>query len=260
MPQIDVVGVQTYYEEYGQGDPVVLLHGGLESGADWSPLGRVLAHRYRVLAPDRRGHGRTPDVDGPYTYDAVAAETAAFVEHQVGGPASLVGYSDGGNAALLVARDRPELVRRVVTIGSNFNADGLVPQFIARLQNPDPDSPRIVPIRDTYAATSPDGPEHWSTFYLKVAEMGRTGPAMTLDDLRRIACPVLVVVADDDVVILDHALAMYDALRLGQLAVVPGTSHLVHHERPELLATLVDAFLTDPTPHRLMPMRSASDR
>jgi pimeloyl-ACP methyl ester carboxylesterase len=50
MPQIDVGGVQTYHEEYGQGDPVKLLHGGLESGADWSPLGRAFADRYRVLA------------------------------------------------------------------------------------------------------------------------------------------------------------------------------------------------------------------
>jgi pimeloyl-ACP methyl ester carboxylesterase len=255
MPRIDAAGVRTYYEEHGQGDPVVLLHGGLESSADWTPFAQALRDRHRVLIPDRSGHGHTPDVNGPYTYDAMAAETIAVLEQVAGTPARLVGYSDGGNIALLVARDRPDLVRSVVAIGANHDVDGLAPQFLSRLQHPDPTSPRLAAIRAAYEATSPDGAEHWATFYGKVAEMGRTGPAMTIDDLGRISCPVLVVVADDDVVTLDHAIAMFDALDHAQLAVIPGTSHLLHHERPELLTDLIQAFLADPTPHPLMPIR-----
>jgi pimeloyl-ACP methyl ester carboxylesterase len=255
MPQIETAGVRTHYEEHGRGDPVVLLHGGLESGADWARYAEALRDRHRVLVPDRRGHGRTPDVTGPYTYDALAADTIALLEHLADSPASLVGYSDGGNIALLVARDRPDLVRNVVAISANYDVDGLAPQFLARLHQPDPTSPRLAAIRATYEATSPDGAEHWATFYGKVAEMGRTGPGMTVDDLGRIGCPVLVVVADDDVVTLSHAITMFDALDHGQLAVVPGTSHLLHHERPELLTALIQTFLADPAPQPLMPIR-----
>jgi pimeloyl-ACP methyl ester carboxylesterase len=196
-------------------------------------------------------------VDGPYTYDAMAAETIALLEQRAGGPTHLVGYSDGGNIALLIARDRPDLVRSLVTIAANIDVDGLVPQFVARLEHPDPASPRLAAIRRTYEATTPDGAEHWATFYDKVAEMGRTGPGITTDDLTRITCPVLVIIADDDIVTLDHAITMRDALDQGQLAVIPGASHLLHHERPELLNALIQAFLTDPTPHPLMPIRRA---
>jgi pimeloyl-ACP methyl ester carboxylesterase len=255
LPQIDAAGVQTYYEDYGRGDPVVFLHGGLESSADWTPYDEALSASYRVLLPDRRGHGRTPDVDGPYTYEAMAVETVALLEQLAGAPARLVGYSDGGNVGLLVARDRPDLVRSLVTIGSNFDVDGLAPEFVARLQHPDPTSPRLAPIRASYEASSPDGGEHWATFYGKVAEMGRTGPALTVEELTKITRPVLVVVADDDVVTLDHAITMYDALSDGQLAVIPGTSHLLHHERARMLTSLIEAFLADPTPHPLMPIR-----
>src|SRR5437868_4684842 len=77
----------------------------------WGMQVPALAGAYRVYAPDRRGHGRTFDTDDPFTYEAAAAETITFLEQVVGGPAHLVGWSDGGNVALLVAAQRPDLVR-----------------------------------------------------------------------------------------------------------------------------------------------------
>ncbi len=90
-----MAGVRAYYEEHGEGEPVVLLHGGFVSGETWAAAVPALAGRHRVLVPDRRGHGRTPDVPGPYTYEAMAEETIAFLEQMAGAPADLVGYSDG---------------------------------------------------------------------------------------------------------------------------------------------------------------------
>ena len=68
---VDVNGLSTYYREWGQGDPLLLLHGGFGSGEDMPPIGRELAKHFRVIAPDRRGHGRTPDVEGPITYENI---------------------------------------------------------------------------------------------------------------------------------------------------------------------------------------------
>jgi pimeloyl-ACP methyl ester carboxylesterase len=257
MPQIEAGDVQTFYEDHGAGETVVLMHGGLESGASWAPYAAKLSTRYRVLVPDRRGHGRTPDVEGAYTYEAMADETVAFLAQTAGGPSRLVGYSDGGIVALLVARRRPDLVHSVVAIGTNHHLDGLAPEFLPRLKQPDPRAPGLAPLREAYERTSPDGPGHWPIFHAKVSAMGSSGPTMTADDIRTIACPVLVVAADDDVVTLEHTVAFFRALRAGQLAIVPGTSHLLPLERPELLLAMIGSFLSEPKATRLMPVRTA---
>lgn len=251
-------GVRTFYREEGEGEPVVLMHGGLMGGDSWGSAVGALARRYRVLVPDRRGHGRTPDVEGPYTYEAMAEETIAFLEQVAGGPAHLVGYSDGGNVALLVARDRPDLVADIVTIGSNYHVNGLHPGVLAGMAEADPTSPDLAVLREPYEATSPDGPEHWPVFAAKMFEMGVSSPTMTADDLARIDCPVLVIAADDDIVLPEHTIALFGSLSQGQLAIVPGTSHALPDEKPALLMSLIRAFLDDPAPERLMPMRFAS--
>src|SRR5436189_6470567 len=109
-------GLRTWYDEHGAGDALVLLHpggAGVDSRARAPSLG-ALAERFHVYTPERRGHGHTPDVEGPTTFDAMATDTVAFLEAVVGRPADLVGCSDGAVVALLVARRRPDLVRQLV--------------------------------------------------------------------------------------------------------------------------------------------------
>lgn len=258
MPRLDdAAGVNTYYEDLGSGPPVVLLHGGLESGAAWRSYAEALSDDHRVLVPDRRGHGRTADVEGDYTYEAMADETIAFLERVVGGEADLVGYSDGGVVSLLVALARPELVRSLVVIGTDFHHDGLLPTMAERLANPDPDNPALGPLREEYGQLSPDGPAHWSTFHAKVAKMGVTGPTMTVDHLERIERPVLIVVGDDDVIDHHHTVDMFEHLPMAQLAVVPGSSHLLPVEQPDELLRLIRRFVEGDRPKRMMPMRNA---
>lgn len=84
-----------------------------------------LGKHFRVLAPERRGHGHTPDVDGPFSYDAMAADTIGFLEAVVEGAAHLVGWSDGGIIGLIVATRRPDLVRKLVPISANFDTSGV---------------------------------------------------------------------------------------------------------------------------------------
>jgi pimeloyl-ACP methyl ester carboxylesterase len=95
---VNAGGVRTFYEVRGEGEPLVLLHSGLATTESWAMRIPALAQRYRVYVPERRGHGRTPDVDGPITYETMAAGT---------GPAHLVGWSDGAVVGMLVALRRP---------------------------------------------------------------------------------------------------------------------------------------------------------
>jgi pimeloyl-ACP methyl ester carboxylesterase len=116
--------VRTYYEEDGSGAPLVLLHPGHADSRAFEVNLPGLIDRFRVFRPDRRGHGRTPDVEGPITYEQMAQDTIAFFEQVVGGPAHLVGHSDGAVVALVVALRRPDLVRRLVFGAGVFHHDG----------------------------------------------------------------------------------------------------------------------------------------
>jgi pimeloyl-ACP methyl ester carboxylesterase len=127
---VQVGGVRTWYEERGEGAPLVLLHGGMGDARDFAANIDALAAHFRVFVPERRGHGHTADVDGPITYELMAEDTIAFLNGVVGGLAHLVGHSDGANVALVVARRRPDLARRVVSISGNFHHDGLIPGAI----------------------------------------------------------------------------------------------------------------------------------
>src|SRR4051794_5067126 len=92
---VDAGGVHTYYEAVGEGEPLVLLHGGLCTVETWEGQTPVLAEQYRVYAPERRGHGRTADVEGPITYQIMARDTIAFMDALGIKAAHLVGWSDG---------------------------------------------------------------------------------------------------------------------------------------------------------------------
>ena len=102
----------------------MLLHPGGADSRAWAANLPPLAERFRVYAPDRRGHARTPDVAGPITFDAMARDTIAFVEAVPAAPVDLVGCSDGATVALLVAWLRPDLVKRLVFVCGVFHHEG----------------------------------------------------------------------------------------------------------------------------------------
>ena len=128
IPYVDVAGLNTWHEVSGEGDPVVLLHGGFVGASSWASQAPALAGAgYRVYVPERRGHGHTPDVAGPMTYSVMAEDTIAYLDQVIGRPAHLIGWSDGAVVALLVAQRRPELVGHMVLIGQYYNSAGRVP-------------------------------------------------------------------------------------------------------------------------------------
>jgi pimeloyl-ACP methyl ester carboxylesterase len=144
--------VRTWYEEDSSGPPLVLLHPGGADSRAFEGIIPGLVDRFRVFRPDRRGHGRTPDVAGPITYEQMAKDTIAFLEQVVGGPAYLVGHSDGAPVALLVALRRPDLVRRLVFASGVFHHDGWAPGAI------DLDEETTAFFTVYHGAVSPDGP------------------------------------------------------------------------------------------------------
>ncbi|MCG5220378.1 alpha/beta fold hydrolase [Streptosporangium sp. KLBMP 9127] len=248
---VNVNGVRMWFDEQGDGDPLVLLHGGLTDSRDFAGNLATPASRFRLLLPDRRGHGHTADVAGPITVGVMAQDTIAFLEKVADGPVRLAGYSAGAVVALWVAVRRPDLVERLVLISGGFHPDGMI-------LRPDADGTPPEPLVAAYAEVSPDGADHFPVVLAKIARSVNEEPGLTPADLAAVTCPALVMAADDDIVTLEHTLALYRGLPDAQLAIVPGTSHLLLHEKPELCTRLVTDFLADPPAPTWMPIRRAA--
>ena len=157
---VEIGELRTWYDEQGAGEPLVLLHGGISTNETWGAQMPDFGARFRVIAPERRGHGHTPDLEGPLSYDVMANDTIGLLEAVVGDPAHLVGWSDGGIVGLLVAMARPDLVRKLVVISANFDTSGIVPQAMEGLTSMTAGSDDPAVFRTPYEAASPDGPEH----------------------------------------------------------------------------------------------------
>ena len=250
--RIDIDGVSTWTDTRGSGDQtVVLLHGGLGNSHDLlDSIGADFGQRYRLIAFDRRGHGYTADTDEPFHYDEMATHAIKVLERLDVPPKShFVGWSDGGVVAMLVALRRPDLVDRLVLIGTNFHFEGIHDLDLGG------DAPELF---EDYAQRSPDGAEHFPIVEQKFRDMVTTEPTLTTEDLARLRRPTLVLVGDDDLVRLDHTVALYEALPAGRLCVVPGASHAVLIEDSQLVAAIIEDFLlgSEP-PETLLPIRRA---
>ena len=240
MQYMEILGHKTWVSvSDNDREPLLLLHGGRTSTTTMLPVGNLLDPKYRVSAFDRRGHGRTADSPEPFHYHTMADETIAVLE-AIGGPSHIVGWSDGGNIGLIVAMRRPDLVKRLVVIGSNFHHDGFSGGSVT-------DDVRKTLFAD-YVDCSPDGPDHWGVVGEKTGTMWGSEPTLEIADLSTISVPVLVLVGDDDMIKLSHTVALYENIAGAQLAVVPGASHAVVLEYPEKVAKIVDDFLTQQLP------------
>jgi pimeloyl-ACP methyl ester carboxylesterase len=192
-----------------------------------------------------------PDVAGPITYEVMADDTIAFIEALGLGPAHVVGWSDGANVGMIAAIRRPDLVRKLVLIGTSVNIGGAKPwaRALADQFTVDHLPPMLV---EEYAALSPDGREHFPVVFDKLSR-AIIDTTQTLDDLRGITAPTLVMAGDDDLVTVEHEEAMRAAVHDGQLAIVPGASHGLPLEKPGLVARLVLDFLADEQAPKFMP-------
>lgn len=253
----DLPGVRTWYETEGTGDPLVLLHGGFCTNDTWGAQRADLAAAYRVLLPERRAHGHTADVAGPLTYQDMAEDTVAFLEQVVEGPAHLVGWSDGGVVALLVAMARPDLVRKVVAIGATFRPGFECFVEPSMLDAMTPEGPDLAFFRELYEPVAPDGAGHWPVVAAKVIDMWRTQPTLTTEELAQVAAPTLVMAGDDDLMTPEHTIALYRAIPDAQLAIVPGASHLVPLEKAALVNRLILDHLAQDAVETMMPIRRA---
>jgi len=215
------------YAVRGSGPTLVFLHGGGDSGEhSFARQMDVFSEHHHILAPDQVGQGRTPDVPGPLSYTAMMEDTAALLQRLKLHHVDIVGFSDGGILALMLAIRHPELVRRLVISGVNIAPDGLRPEDLEELRSSQIPRPK--------------------TIDEKLAKLWLTSPTdaeLNLGLLARITQPVLVISGDRDAITLEHTLTIFHALPDAELCVLPGTDHATFSGRAEWLNPIVGEFL-----------------
>ena len=240
MPEyVNLRGHQLYnYEWDNDGEALLLLHGGLSKTSSWDYLMvPALEDEFHLFAYDRTGHGFTGDQAGSLHFDFQTQEAIAYLEDVVKEPAHLIGYSDGGIIALMVAIARPELVKSIVAIGANFHYSAPLSDFTEAFVSEEDQA--------EYNLISPDAPHTLLEKIKRMNEIWKTEPDISLSQIASIQCPVLVMAGDDDVIKHEHTIALYENLPLGQLAILPGTSHGLVKEKPDLMLAIITQFLED---------------
>jgi pimeloyl-ACP methyl ester carboxylesterase len=254
-----VNGLEMYYEIHGTGEPLVLLHGAFAMTDLWRPMVTALATNRQVIALDFQGHGRTADIDRPFSYEQFADDVAALLGHLKVPRADIVGYSMGGMTALQVAIRRPELVRKLVAISAGYSSEGLYPEILEVAQANTVEAFAGSPLEQVYFQVAPN-PDDWPVLIEKINALEGEGFEFPESEIEAIAAPTLLIYADSDVVQLDHAIALFELLGGGvpgdltglppsQLAFVPGATHVsLAVERGPELVSLTERFLSLPMP------------
>jgi pimeloyl-ACP methyl ester carboxylesterase len=253
---VEVRGNKLYVETVGDGPPLLFLHGGVVFfDNNFAAQRDYFSSFRRVIGVDRRGHGHSPDNAQPFSYKEMAEDMAALIVALGVAPVDVVGHSDGANVGLILARDHPGLVRRLVISGANLKA-GLPPEELAKRAQWPPETiaekaaqmaEKLPPaFRPDYEKVAPDGAGHWPTLLAKSYRLWLTPVIATPEELNSIEIPVLVMAGDHDFTSIEETVVIYRSLPKGQLAILPGTAHGTFSTRPELANLLIREFLERP--------------
>jgi pimeloyl-ACP methyl ester carboxylesterase len=238
MAYADVNGLHLYYEEHGEGPPLVLLHGGLMTiDLNFRIALPALAACHRVIAVELQGHGHTADIDRPPTFPDFAADVIALLDHLAIERADIVGFSLGGLTGYELVISYPDRVRRAVLASADHRNDRAGELDPARLPTEDD----FQSMRDAYVAAAPE-PHAFDAVAEKTVGLVHSFAGWTDDDLRAIDLPVLILIGDTDFIHVEDAAEAARLLPQGQLAVLPGTTHM-GISRSTLLAPIVETFL-----------------
>lgn len=235
----DVNGVKLYWASYGEGEPVVLLHGGAGNGDHWAnQVPALTAAKFKVFVVDSRGHGRSTRDKTPLSYAQMADDLLALMDQLKLEKAALVGWSDGGAIALDVALRHPERVSRLVAYGTNYNLAGMrsgggatFPVYFARCSA-------------DYARLSPT-PKDYKGLQEALRPMWKTQPNYSDAQMATIAVPTLVLDGDhDEIIRQEHVRQLAKLIKGAKLVLVPDSSHFALFQQPGAFNQAVIEFLT----------------
>lgn len=250
-----VNGLRMYYEIHGQGQPLVLLHGG--GSSIQTTFGKVLpalAKSYQIIAIEQQGHGHTADVDRPFRFESMADDTAELLRQLKIGKADIFGFSNGGTVALLLALRHPSQVKRLVLGSAIYSLDGIPKEIRESFKKPI--GPQDIPaaLREDYLKNAPQ-PDKLPLQIQKQLALLNSFEGIPESAMKTISVPTLLLFGDHDLR-LEHLLEMHRLLPNSRMAVIPGghgayIGEATSPSTPDMIEatlTIVKAFLAEKLP------------
>jgi pimeloyl-ACP methyl ester carboxylesterase len=255
-------GLKVYYEIYGSGEPVVVLAGGLMDISFMAETIAPLSRSRRVIGIDLEGHGHTALRESPMSHERNGDDVAAVLQHLGIEEADVAGYSHGGDAAIRMAIQHPDMVRNLIVISTAAGRDGWYPETLEGMEGVNAaaaEQMKATPIYERYAAVAPH-PEQFGLLLDRMGELLKKDYDWR-SEIAELPMPTLLLFADHDAVSMKH-IAEFFALFGGgvrdagwqgtphysraRLAIVPGYTHYNFGQGPDV-ARVIDAYLTQPT-------------
>jgi pimeloyl-ACP methyl ester carboxylesterase len=240
-----------YYEEQGSGEPVVLLHGGLVSSARMRPFVPALSKHFRVITPDLRGHGKTNNPSGGFSYRLLADDVAEFIKRLELSEPLVCGWSDGGQTALELGMHYPNVAKALVVGAAWFKFSESYQNFLRFLGiegpgrvNYEQTEKAVPPLVKMLRTTHEPGPDYWKDLLKQISVMWWEPLRYNANDFERIIIPTLILVGDrDPIVPVEEAAEMYRLIPKAELAIVPNGDHSFPSTNPDIFTTLSSGFL-----------------
>lgn len=242
---ITLSNTDIYYEEYGSGLPLLLLHGGFGSIQDFQKVIPKLAKHFRVIAVDSPGHGRSEQAD-TLSFNLMADYYSNMIDLINLDSVNIIGYSDGAITALLLAEKRPDKVKKIIASGVNSRMDGINSEVIEYLKLINPafiESNQKEWLVD-YQSKSPDK-DKWKKYVTDMTKMYSKNMLISEQVLSNISAKVMLVFGDRDVIKLEHGIELYRKISGSTICVLPNTPHEVFSESPELISIIGIEFLKE---------------
>lgn len=249
-----VNGLKMYYEIYGEGQPLLLVHGSyMTIDLNYSGMIPELAKKYKVITMELQGHGRTADIERPYSFEGFADDIAELMKYLKIEKADVIGYSLGATIALETVIKYPAMVNRLVFISSTYKTEGwsqATRQIFGMIK---PEFFEHTPLKTEYVRLAPDT-SHWRTFVTKLSKFDAEPFDLGADNVKAIKSPVLMITGDNDGLDLNQVADMYKLLGgsvngdmagipKSRLAIIPGKSHVTLMMDTQKLLAYINPFL-----------------
>ena len=225
----DVNDIRMYYAEYGEGEPLLFIHGGLGNTDVWGNQIAEFARDHLVIVADSRGHGRSTRSQQPFGYDLMTSDYVALLDYLKIDKVTLVGWSDGGIIGIDMAMKHPEKLTRVIAQAANVTTDGVKPDVMSNKTFND----YINVAGEQYRKLSPT-PNEYEAFVNQISQMWATQPNWTAAELGKIAVPVTLAIGDhDEAVKLEHTEMMAKDIPGAKLVILKDASHFAMLQDPK---------------------------
>jgi pimeloyl-ACP methyl ester carboxylesterase len=252
-----VNGLKIYYEIYGEGQPLVLLHGSyMTIHLNWAELIPELSKTRKVIALEIQGHGHTADTDRPLSFPSLASDVAGVMKYLKVDSADIIGYSLGGAIAYGLAIQSPALVKKMVIISGTYKTEGWQPEVRSILQTMQPVFLDNTPLKTEYISVAPDT-SYWHKFLAKMINFNNTAYNLGDGNIKSIKSPVLLIIGDNDGIdktVLADTYKLLGGAIFGdmagipksQLAIIPGKTHVSLMMDTGIILSTVNTFLNIP--------------